>query len=247
MVLSNPPERTVQDASIPRTGEVIHHKMKPSFESAPQRRFAFLFFGGLIQWRRHETNLSAEQHQAQTHARISGAHENPRRTRDYQRPPPARPSPSYPLSGLSGLTAVHPKRTHAQSPQSFGKDRRLSKPPQFKAVFSNATRSHAGIFSVCSRANACGGPRLGLAVSVKAAGGAVARNRLKRLIRESFRRCRASLPARDYVVVCKAKSDGKGKRARRGHGPRHPEQTRQAAADLNRLWEKEATREAAAG
>ena len=84
-------------------------------------------------------------------------------------------------------------------------------------------------------------------MSVKAAGGAVARNRLKRLIRESFRRCRASLPARDYVVVCKAKSDGKEKRARRSRGTRHPEQIRQAAADLNRLWEKEATRESVAG
>lgn len=62
-------------------------------------------------------------------------------------------------------------------------------------------------------------------MSVKAAGGAVRRNRLKRLARESFRRHRADLPSRDYVIACKPGA-GDPKRA-------------QAMADLVRFWQKE--------
>ena len=48
-----------------------------------------------------------------------------------------------------------------------------------------------------------GAPRLGLAVAVRAAGGAVARNRLRRLIRESFRLHQHTIPALDLVVGCR--------------------------------------------
>ena len=51
-----------------------------------------------------------------------------------------------------------------------------------------------------ARANDAGAPRLGLAVAVRVAGGAVARNRLRRLIRESFRLRQHELPAVDLVV-----------------------------------------------
>ena len=43
-------------------------------------------------------------------------------------------------------------------------------------------------------------PRLGLAVAVRVAGGAVGRNRLRRMIRESFRLDQRELPAVDVVV-----------------------------------------------
>ena len=48
--------------------------------------------------------------------------------------------------------------------------------------------------------NDMGAPRLGLAVAVKVAGGAVPRNRLRRIIRESFRLHQRELPAADLVV-----------------------------------------------
>ena len=57
-----------------------------------------------------------------------------------------------------------------------------------------------GFFTVTMAANDTGAPRLGMAVAVKVAGGAVARNRLRRIIRESFRLHQRELPAVDLVV-----------------------------------------------
>lgn len=47
-------------------------------------------------------------------------------------------------------------------------------------------------------------PRLGLAISARAVPQARARNRIKRLARESFRACRAQLPAADLVLQARA-------------------------------------------
>jgi ribonuclease P protein component len=53
---------------------------------------------------------------------------------------------------------------------------------------------------VIARPNGLEHARLGLAVGVKAAGNAVNRNRIKRLVRESFRHRQPALPALDLVV-----------------------------------------------
>ena len=53
---------------------------------------------------------------------------------------------------------------------------------------------------VIARPNGLEHARLGLAVGVKAAGNAVNRNRIKRLVRESFRNRQIDLPALDLVV-----------------------------------------------
>jgi ribonuclease P protein component len=46
-------------------------------------------------------------------------------------------------------------------------------------------------------------PRLGLAVSKKVDPHAVGRNRIKRVIRDAFRHCRAELAGGEYVVVAR--------------------------------------------
>jgi ribonuclease P protein component len=56
---------------------------------------------------------------------------------------------------------------------------------------------------VLARPNAEGYARLGLAIAKKCARRAVDRNRLKRLVRESFRKQRLSLPRADLVVMCR--------------------------------------------
>jgi ribonuclease P protein component len=53
---------------------------------------------------------------------------------------------------------------------------------------------------VIARPNDLGHARLGLAVGVKSAGNAVNRNRIKRVVREAFRRRQQELPSVDMVV-----------------------------------------------
>ena len=70
----------------------------------------------------------------------------------------------------------------------------------FDVAYARGRRMGDGFFTVTIRSNPVGAPRLGLAVAVKMAGGAVARNRLRRIIRESFRLHQLELPAADLVV-----------------------------------------------
>lgn len=77
---------------------------------------------------------------------------------------------------------------------------RLRRKSDFDAAYARGRRLNDGFFTVIAMANDLGEPRLGLAVAVRAAAGAVARNRLRRIIRESFRLHRHALPAVDLVV-----------------------------------------------
>jgi ribonuclease P protein component len=63
-----------------------------------------------------------------------------------------------------------------------------------------------GFFAVTATCNEIGAPRLGLAVAVRVAGGAVARNRIRRIIRESFRLHQREIPALDLVVSARARA-----------------------------------------
>ena len=69
----------------------------------------------------------------------------------------------------------------------FSRQSRLLKPAQFKLVFQQPIRSTDSYFRVLARANEVQQNRLGMAVSKKACAKAVGRNRIKRVVRESFR------------------------------------------------------------
>jgi len=58
------------------------------------------------------------------------------------------------------------------------------------------------------RPNGGQGPRLGLAIGAKVIGNAVARNKLRRIIRESFRHAQHRLPAVDLIVGARSAARG---------------------------------------
>lgn len=71
----------------------------------------------------------------------------------------------------------------------------------FSSVFRNADKSRDAFFTVLSKANGTDVARLGLAMSKKQCRQATGRNRLKRIVRESFRLHQATLAGRDVVVI----------------------------------------------
>ncbi len=99
---------------------------------------------------------------------------------------------------IAGRAATFPRRA------------RLLTPGQFKGVLAQGRRISAALFRLQVRAP-CGGSdengadavsiaRLGITVSKRVSPLAVRRNRIKRLVREGFRRQRAQLPPGDYVL-----------------------------------------------
>ncbi|NQY30861.1 MAG: ribonuclease P protein component [Flavobacteriaceae bacterium] len=81
----------------------------------------------------------------------------------------------------------------------FQKFSRLVNRKEFRNVFDSKKLKRFEGFIIFYCKNDIGYPRLGLAVSKKNVALAVHRNRIKRIIRESFRE--TELVANDYVVV----------------------------------------------
>lgn len=88
----------------------------------------------------------------------------------------------------------------------FERRRRLTEGAQFERVFANPARSADRNFTVLGRSNDLGYARLGLVVGKRVDKRAVVRNRLKRLIRESFRQ--QHLAGFDLVVIAKPPAAG---------------------------------------
>lgn len=88
----------------------------------------------------------------------------------------------------------------------FPKTKRLLQKFEYDTVFKEANRLGTSAFIVLYRNNTIGYARLGLAISKKMVSKSHDRNRLKRLLRETFRK--ATLPSVDIVILAKRGAAG---------------------------------------
>ena len=105
------------------------------------------------------------------------------------------------LAVLKAVRALPLKQVLTMKPGLFARPQRLLTPTDFKHVFARPQRfSHQSI-TLLARENKLNHARLGLAISKKQLRRAVDRNRVKRLIRESFRSQQQQLVGLDIVVM----------------------------------------------
>jgi len=91
---------------------------------------------------------------------------------------------------------------------TFPAHKRLRRKSEFDAAYACGRRFGNGFFAVTASSNDKYGARLGMAVAVRTAGNAVERNRIRRIVRESFRLNQHTLPAVDLVVSARPKARG---------------------------------------
>lgn len=108
--------------------------------------------------------------------------------------------------------------------QGFTRSQRLLNAAAFDAVYKRRTRVVDDCFAVNYAPNELGHARLGLSIGGRAVGNSVARNRVKRMVRESFRLMAPQLGTFDLVVG-----------ARNGARTAHNAQLRES---LDGLWKK---------
>ena len=115
----------------------------------------------------------------------------------------------------------------------FPRAARLLTAAAYARVFERPRKSVDGNFTVLWRLNRVDRGRLGLAISKKCLKRAVDRNRVKRLVRESFRRHQSELAGIDLVVL-----------GRRDLDPGQPQKINDS---LESHWQRIRTRLAQAG
>ena len=116
------------------------------------------------------------------------------------------------------------ERLRTLTAASFTPAHRLRHKPQFDLLYREGRRHSDSMVLVLTRPNMLNHARLGLSISAKAVGNAVSRNRIKRVLRESFRLNLHRLPCIDVVVNARA--------------PAKTASNAQLARCLEQLWDK---------
>lgn len=94
-------------------------------------------------------------------------------------------------------------RDGVMSTGRFARQNRLLTPAQFKHVFAHAKKLSDRYITILVRPNQLPYSRLGLAIAKRNIKTAVARNRIKRIVRESFRLHQDEILGWDIVVMAK--------------------------------------------
>ncbi|MGL4712937.1 MAG: ribonuclease P protein component [Shewanella sp.] len=84
---------------------------------------------------------------------------------------------------------------------TFSRELRLLTPAQFKSVFSNPIKASSAEITLLAIPNSEQYPRMGLTVAKRYVKRANQRNRIKRVIRDSFRLNQHDIPHLDIVVL----------------------------------------------
>jgi ribonuclease P protein component len=104
------------------------------------------------------------------------------------------------VSSPSEPTAAGTPRPALRLPR----ERRLLRKVDYEAVYARGRRFGDNLFGVhYLQREPPGPPRIGLSVGLKAAGGGVRRNRIRRVVRESFRLVQHRLGGLDVVVTAR--------------------------------------------
>ena len=143
----------------------------------------------------HEKNISTRTIKTRTQARISSPDEDQGRTTNHQGA--ARAWSDAPGSLTGHTTGVGNAST------KFRRECRLNNSEDFTCTLRTGRRRNGVYFSLYFCATRLGFARLGIAVGRRVAGKATRRNRIKRSLREAFRRRAAVLPSIDIVVLAK--------------------------------------------
>jgi ribonuclease P protein component len=96
-----------------------------------------------------------------------------------------------------------------ESNNSFPTKFKIKTPRDFRSTLSEGTKTHSENFILYAKPNSLGFPRLGVSVGKKASASSVRRNRMKRVLREVFRRNKPAFSSNDVVFVIKNDVSGK--------------------------------------
>jgi ribonuclease P protein component len=106
------------------------------------------------------------------------------------------------------MTTSSPLGTSARPRQDFPPEVRLRKRREYRTVYERGVHAGGRHLVVFLQGNDLGRARLGVTATRKV-GGAAQRNRLKRVVREVFRRHRYRLGSWDLVVNVRARAVGR--------------------------------------